>query len=91
MSVRILLVADHQHGRGVGGALRGDVARRDVDGAALSADAVDRVAAARDDSAALVRVARDSGSADIHPLLSEDRAVAYSPAGSGNDPREEVI
>ena len=25
------------------------------------------------------------------PLLSEDRAVAYSPAGSGNDPREEFI
>jgi len=27
----------------------------------------------------------------VGPLLSEDRAVAYSPAGSGNDPREEVI
>jgi len=30
----------------------------------------------------------NSGSA---PLLSEDRAVAYSPAGSGNDPREGFI
>jgi hypothetical protein len=27
----------------------------------------------------------------VGPLLSEDRAVAYSPAGSGNDPREEFI
>src|SRR6185312_17487440 len=27
----------------------------------------------------------------LAPLLSEDRAVAYSPAGSGNDPREAFI
>ena len=27
----------------------------------------------------------------LAPLLSEDRAVAYDPAGRGNDPREEVI